>query len=59
MKKRRRRQEWVSRIKRRRKLQLLDEADRLLIADAKRRHGKRFSKRVKDQIAAGRYGAAR
>jgi hypothetical protein len=34
---------------------LLDEADKLLVADAKRRHGKRYGKHIRNKIVTGRY----
>jgi hypothetical protein len=34
---------------------LLDEADKLLVTDAKRRYGKRYSKHVRNKIVTGRY----
>jgi hypothetical protein len=34
---------------------LLDAADAMLVRDAKRRHGKRYAKRARNQIVTGRY----
>jgi len=34
---------------------LLDGADGLLLADAKRRHGKRYGKHIRNKIVTGRY----
>lgn len=34
---------------------LLNEADKLLVADAKRRYGKRYAKRVRERIIGMRY----
>jgi hypothetical protein len=34
---------------------LLDAADKLLVADAKRRHGKRYAADVRERIVGGRY----
>jgi hypothetical protein len=35
--------------------ELIGAADALLVADAKRRRGKRYGKRVREMIVAGRY----
>jgi hypothetical protein len=34
---------------------LLDEADRLLLADARRRHGERSARRDRNRLVMGRY----
>jgi hypothetical protein len=34
---------------------LLDAADKLLVADAKKRHGKRYAERVRNSIVTGHY----
>jgi hypothetical protein len=38
---------------------LLDQADAILLKDAKRRGGKRFAKRTRNLIVTGRYGGVR
>jgi hypothetical protein len=44
-----------SRPRQNKTVERLREADAILLKDAKRRHGKRFAKRTRNQIVTGRY----